>query len=943
MGRRSIPNRFLIILVALVVFLGLAHLATRRISTGPLRTRIEKKLTQALGLEITLAELRVALLPTPHLEAEGVRIANFPGRPSPNLLRIDRLDLGIRLWPLLEGIVVIDALSIERADLYIETDSEGRLADSHRLGAKANDGAEKAFRLELRQLHIDTLRVFYQDGRDGVSRSLVLDSIAVETKDLGDEISLEAQGQFEGSQIALSGQIGSLRELLKPTQPFPVDLTGQLFEAHFEAKGTVRTPRTLEGLDLEIAAEIPELVVLGQSLPQLGTIRFRGQLSNLDGSLGLETFSLSGSSNGPVRIDVHGKLDDLLELKEIDVEAHLKTGPLDFFAPLLQPRVDFPLPAIASLSLQAKLSDKNGSLGLDVTFHAATPGNAIVIHAEGFARDLTRVAQIDIKLDGKADDLASITALFPDVPTHGPLGAVTASGHLKSQDGVLGADEIKIRLGGREKVWANLDGSIADVVALRGVDLELAFGSVSLHHLKELLARELPRTTPFEGAAGIRDKDGSLGMKHLRLHGGEKSPVEIHLDARFDGLPGRDAIEIELGLRSQDTRVLGAIAGVDLPTVGPVEFHGKVHGSEEHLEAESLVLRLGESRFAGSVSVSFAPHARPAVKARLTSKDVRLQDLGLTRSQNRSASPSADWPKASDGRVRLPFERLRHVDLDLGLQLDHVGGYAGFDANDVRFMLRLEDGNLVVTDAGATYQEGRLSAELSVDARTPIPKLKIELKTTGMNLARVMSQFQKETDFSGFIDADVNLQASGGTLDALRQSLNGSFGVAVRDGNAASQIARAFVVNLVTAVFRGLRSKNVPSIGCGVIQLEIEDGIATVHTLLLKEKEIVVTGTGQIDLVRGLYDLRVVPTTTNPGIVSVVPEVNVRGPLNHPSFHSVKRTLVTSFGRGLLKNALKAGGTLLRPFRSRSNPMKEHEESCRLTSPGLGDAPGRQD
>jgi hypothetical protein len=170
-------------------------------------------------------------------------------------------------------------------------------------------------------------------------------------------------------------------------------------------------------------------------------------------------------------------------------------------------------------------------------------------------------------------------------------------------------------------------------------------------------------------------------------------------------------------------------------------------------------------------------------------------------------------------------------------------------------------------------------------------------------------------------------------LDALRQSLDGSFGVAVRDGNAASRIARQFVINLVTTVFRGLRPKKGPSIGCGVTQLEIEDGIATVHTLFLKEKEITAIGTGQIDFVHGRYDLRIVPKTTNPGIVSVAPAVNVKGPLEHPSFHPVKRTLMTSFGRGLVHNALKAGGTLLRPFHSRPAPMKVHEESCHLTNP----------
>jgi uncharacterized protein involved in outer membrane biogenesis len=929
-------RRFFVVLAALILLYVGAHFAAREVSTGPLRALIEKNLTQVLGLEVSLDELVVALLPSPHLRAEGVRVVNLPGRPSPHLLSIDRLELGVALWPLFERRVVVDTLEIEGADVHVETDAKGRLAGDFRLGALVNDGDSDSLQLELRHFEADTLRVFYRDGRDGTSHSVLLESVAVESTDLDSEISLEAHGEFDGSVIALSGKVGSLRELLHPTGPFPADLQGQLFEATVEAKGTVLELWKLEGLDLAVSAEIPELVIEGRSLPQLGTIRFGGQLSDLDGSLGLERLSLDTTKTAPVLVDIHGKLDSLLELKEVDIDARVETASLDFLAPLLQSLVDFPLPTISSLSGKAKLSDGKGGLGLEGTLRLATKGDAIVMHAEGGARDLRRAPRVDMKLDGRADDLASITALIPGAPQHGPLGPVTASGRLKGQADALGASGIEVRVGSKEKVWVELDGSIADVVALRDVDLALSFGAVSLHHLSEMLERELSRTSPLEGSAALSDKDGSLGLEHLRLHGGENSPVEIHLDARFDDLPARDEIEIELGLRGQDTRVLGAIAGVDLPIISPVEFQGKLQGSEKHLEANEVAVRLGETRIRGSLSGSFARDARPSVKARLVSKLVRLQDLGLTRSETASAPPSSDVRAASggppDGQSPLPFEDLRHVDLDIGVQLDRLTGYRGLDATDVRVALRLQDGELVVKDAGATFQGGHLSANMRADARTPLAKLQIALKTRGADLTRVMAQFQEKTDFSGTVDADIGLQAVGGTVDALRQSLAGHVGVSVRDGNAASQIAREFVLNLAGAVLPGMKTKKLPSIGCGAVDLEIADGIATVRSFLLQEKEITVTGTGKVDLAGGVYDLRFVPTTTNPGILSVAPEVEVKGPLDAPSFHPIKRTLVTSFGRGLLQNVRKAGAALIGPRNSRATPQPQ--DACRLPNPG---------
>lgn len=928
-------SRLLVVAVSLGVLLGLAHLALREISTAPLRTRIEERLTQVLGRAVSLDDLDVALLPTPHLSAAGVRVAALPGRSSADLLHIDRVALGIAFWPLLRRTVAIDSLAIDDADLHLETDDEGRLVEGLHLTLPTAEGAGGGFAFELHALQVDRLRVFYRDARDGRTYSLVLDSVSVESEDLDHEILLAANGRFEGSEIELSGRIGSFRELMTPTRPFPVDLAGRLFEARFQATGTVRELATIEGLDLAITAEIPELVVKGRSLPQLGRIRFAGRLSDLDGSLGLDQLSMDLTKSDLVRLDVHGGIGDLFHLADVDVEARVETGSLDFLAPLLAPllqkRLGLAWPAIASLKAQTRLSDRSGRLRLDGSVRAATPGDAIVIHAEGGATDLARTPRLDVKLDARADDLASVTALVPDAPKAEGLGPVTASGRLRSLDSSLGADDIVVHLGSREKVWAEVDGSIADIASLRGVALELSFGAVSLHHLKALLARELPHTSPFEGSAGISDADGSLGVEHLRLHGGGNSPVEVHLEARFDDLPRRDEIEVALGLRGQDLRVLGAIAGLDLPAVGPVELHGKIQGSDERLAADDVALRLGETRLTGSLSGSFAPDARPAVTARLASKDVRLQDLGLRPAEKPSAEstgPAAPW--LQDGTATLPFAQLRRVDLDLGFQLDRVGGYQDFDARDVHFLMRLQDGDLVVEDAGARYQSGDLDFDLRADARTPVPALRMGLRAKGVDIARIASQFRKHAEASGILDAELDLRARGDTLDALRRSLTGRLGLALRDGDLVSRIAREFVLDLATAVFPGLRAKNVSSIGCGIAHLEIENGLVTVHTLFLKEKDLSVVGTGEVDLVRGLYDLRVVPRTTHPGIVSVAPEVEVTGPLDDPSFHPVKRTLLTSFGRGIMQNVFNAGALLVRPLMPKQEARAEDE--CRAPS-----------
>jgi uncharacterized protein involved in outer membrane biogenesis len=926
-------TRLLIALGALVVVLGLARLAMREISTGPLRSRVERELSQALGLAVSVDQLEAAFLPTPHLRASGIHVANFPGDAAPELLTIQTIGLGLEFAPLLRRVVVIDAFEIEGADLHLETDRKGHLRTPFELGAFVTDEGSDPVRFEVRRLAAKNLRVFHRDDRDGTDRSLLIHSVDLESEDLESAITIRIRGEFEGGRIDLSGQVGSLAELLKPSRPFPVDLEGRLFEATVAAKGSVRRLWSFEGVDVLLSGEIPKLVVEQRPLPQLGAVHFTGELSDLDGSLGLERLRLDNAAPEPLHFEAHGKFDDLRAMRDVDLDIDVETSSIDFLKPLLASLVEFPLPAITRSSTHLKLTDQRGRLDLDGTAHIVSAGETVDLRADGGIRDLTGSPTLDMKLAARADDLRSITSLVPDFPEHGPFGPITASGVLKGSKRILEASAIEIHAGDRAKAWVDLQGSIGDVVGLRNVDLAVTFGAQSLHHLKALLERELPHTSKIEGSAAISDDDGTLGIDHLALHGGEESPVEIHLDASFDDLVRRDGIEVELGLRGDDAHALGALAGLDLPKVGPVDFHGKVSGSDEHLVVDGLALQLGQTHLAGDLSGSFAPHERPSVRARITSKRVRLQDLGLADILAGTASSAAGSGAGIEDPVAGWAEDLRRVDLDLGLQLDQVDGSKGLEASDVGFSIRLDDGDLAVSDARAEYQGGQLATRLRVDARTPDPTAEFTLDTSSLNLARLAAQFDPDSDYSGIVDARLDLQAQGDTLLSLRQSLAGRVHASMRDGNAASRIGRKFVLDLSEAVFPGLHTKKIPNIGCALVDLEIEDGIAQVRILRLEGQEVGITGSGDIDLVHGRYDLHIVPRTSNPGILSVAPEVLVSGPLDDPTFHPLKRTLVTSFGRGLLQNAFKPVGTLLRTFTSQG-AQPNANDACRVPSRG---------
>ena len=97
----------------------------------------------------------------------------------------------------------------------------------------------------------------------------------------------------------------------------------------------------------------------------------------------------------------------------------------------------------------------------------------------------------------------------------------------------------------------------------------------------------------------------------------------------------------------------------------------------------------------------------------------------------------------------------------------------------------------------------------------------------------------------------------------------------------------------------------------------VKAGIADFEKLIFDGGDVIVSGTGTIDLARGTLDLRLVPTVRDPALLSISPTVDVTGRLADPVFKPVHRTLATSAARALIRRALEPAGALLRPLTRR--------------------------
>jgi AsmA protein len=99
-----------------------AVLASLLVQPDAYRDRIAQGLSEGLGMEVTLGgPVRIAWLPGLHVNLEAVRVRNG----SRDIGSAGNATLGVRLLPLLRGVISIDTIALNDASLFIERDQDG--------------------------------------------------------------------------------------------------------------------------------------------------------------------------------------------------------------------------------------------------------------------------------------------------------------------------------------------------------------------------------------------------------------------------------------------------------------------------------------------------------------------------------------------------------------------------------------------------------------------------------------------------------------------------------------------------------------------------------------------------------------------------------------------------------------------------------------------------
>jgi uncharacterized protein involved in outer membrane biogenesis len=258
---------FLILILALL-------LAPFLVDLSFLKSRFLPQVESALGRSVDVGSIRLSLWSL-GVQLKDIVVQDDPQFSSDDFFRSDSVIVSLRFLPLLRKRVEVSQLLVQRPEIHLIQDSDGRLNTST-LGkgdGKKSPPAEPSPPQEQRPIGVVADRVIVKNGRityvrrlqDGPPVSTAAEDVDLTLSDLQlgkiVSINLETRIEPQGKQGRLKGRIGPLTTPLKPET---IDLSGTVGRSDLHLTGGYRQGRLLLTANAR-QVDLDELMLL---LPQ---------------------------------------------------------------------------------------------------------------------------------------------------------------------------------------------------------------------------------------------------------------------------------------------------------------------------------------------------------------------------------------------------------------------------------------------------------------------------------------------------------------------------------------------------------------------------------------------------------------------------------------------------------------------------------------------------
>ena len=841
-----IPAALLALAVLYVAIIGI------KLDTSSHDKDLAGKLGEALGREVRFTgSMQLEISAHPKLHVGGLHIANARGFSGDEFASLGEARLELDLWHLLWGNLQIEELSGSEVHLRLQTHKDGSSNWVFRQQPGQNSDANQPVssgdnrllaRLDIQRVALRNLDVEYI-GSEGKRHYFALESLIAHIPS-GRPVTLSLNGNVEKTfpyRLEFTG--GTLAELVKGEQPWPVDLELNFLSSRLALKGSIAG----NGGNIHFALATRNLNelerLLQTSLPPVGKANMAGdvtyapgniKLANLDGDIGNSmlkgsvTFDYGGARPRVLgqlslptldtRPFMNGKPDeedppaqslaemyrelaqasfDLRELNSLDIDLTLRVGkwlnlPGNMHDAMLQLKLDH---GRLTVPIQVALADVtlSGSAHIDARRNPARFDAALATH------------------ESSLGNLAGLLLGLPDVKGH--LGHfdlhIAAKGNrgmelMESLDVKFAVECGKLAYGGgadSRPVQLELDKFFMELPAGKALHGEVR--GTLLANVFSMTLHGASLTEIMQEANAPIDFNLQAGSASAQVHALLQPPSEITgttISFKLDA-PHSSEVSSWLGLRP----------GADVPTSVKGDFQLRRNG----WQLFDLALQLGHSTIAAD-ALQTREQNKALVQLQLNSDMIDADELQALLPEKKDARPAQEVP-ASSSMIDIPIlpHSINLADADIKVRIAQIKTSSPFTVRDLSFDGRIRDGMMSTSPFAASVVQTAFNGAILLDLRTQQPRVELWLAGDAINIGSVLQKLDIARNAEARVDhlrlyldlhssrlgqllaqSELMLAFDGGYLDLRDANTGSTMHIALDDGELKSAPGAPVHLNL---------------------------------------------------------------------------------------------------------------------------------------------------
>jgi hypothetical protein len=314
---------------------------------------VKPEITRAVkddtGRELTLGgDISLKIGFTPALVVKNVSFQNASWGSQPQLAKIKRFEIKVRLLPLLSRRIEVKRLILIEPEILFETDPSGKSNLAFETSKKQDltkgkeetkaEGNWKLSALSFNELQIEKGRITYIDHELKKTYGATVGNLMATAASIESPIKLKLKGAYNDNSFEVAGTLCTLTAFINPNKAWPVNLAVKTDNATLTLDGTVKDPLARRGIELNFTLTGKDLASFkqfsGESYHLRGPFDISGRIAdtarNVYSISNLKIIQGKNDLSGSVEFNLaenRPKVTAALSAQKLDLRPYFQAGP----------------------------------------------------------------------------------------------------------------------------------------------------------------------------------------------------------------------------------------------------------------------------------------------------------------------------------------------------------------------------------------------------------------------------------------------------------------------------------------------------------------------------------------------------------------------------------------------------------------------------------------